>query len=85
MDFNPFSPEFRADPYPTWAALRDEEPVLLIEAMNAAVVTRYDDVVQVLKSPNIFSSRAIGMNVRGRETRNVTTPTRPCTRRSATW
>jgi cytochrome P450 len=71
MDFNPLSPEFRADPYPTWAALRAEDPVHVIDAMSTCVVTRYDDVVHVLKNPSLFSSSAIGMNVRGRETRTV--------------
>ncbi|HEX5478941.1 MAG TPA: cytochrome P450, partial [Dehalococcoidia bacterium] len=71
MDFNPFSPEFHADPYPAYAALRREAPVLRMDAANMAVVTRYDDVVQVLKSPNLFSSSAIGMQLRGRPTRTV--------------
>ena len=39
--------------------------------MSTCVVTRYDDVVHVLKNPSLFSSSAIGMNVRGRETRTV--------------
>ncbi len=71
MDFNPLSPEFRADPYATWAGLRAEQPVYVIDAMATCVVSRYDDVVHVLKNPNLFSSSAIGMNIRGRETRTV--------------
>ena len=71
MDFNPLSPEFQADPYPSYAAMRREAPVLRVDGWNAAVVTRYDDVVQVLKSPDLFSSRAIGMDLRGRPTRTV--------------
>ena len=71
MDFNPFSPEFQTDPYPTYAAMRRDAPVYRTDGWNAAVVTRYDDVVQVLKSPSLFSSRAIGMQLRGRPTRTV--------------
>jgi cytochrome P450 len=71
MEFNPFSPEFHADPYPSYAQLRREAPVLRMDSANTAVITRYDDVVQVLKSPNLFSSRAIGMQLRGRPTRTV--------------
>ncbi len=27
MEFNPFSPEFKANPYPTYAELRENAPV----------------------------------------------------------
>ncbi|MCA0454355.1 MAG: cytochrome P450 [Chloroflexi bacterium] len=48
------SPQFRHDPYPTYAALRETEPVSLINEPvmgQAWLVTRYDDVVTVLKDP----------------------------------
>ena len=69
MDFNPMSPEFRLDPYPTYAAMRRDAPVY--RSAGYVVVTRYDDVVSVLRQPNLFSSSAIGMNVRGRPARTI--------------
>lgn len=46
------SPQFKADPYPFYARLRAEAPVhrnRWIFGMPAWIVTRYDDVVTVLK------------------------------------
>jgi cytochrome P450 len=41
-------PEVLADPYPLYRRLRAEDPVLWDPFLHAWVVTRYDDVVQVL-------------------------------------
>ena len=54
MTFDATSPQFRHDPYPTYANLRKNEPVPFITEssmgeMAAYLVTRYDDVVTVLK------------------------------------
>jgi len=46
-------PEFRANPYPLYERLRREAPVLWDPYLHAWVVTRYDDVVRVLRD---FSS-----------------------------
>ena len=46
-------PEFRANPYPLYERLRRESPVLWDPYLHAWVVTRYDDVVRVLRD---FSS-----------------------------
>lgn len=51
-----FSPEFRANPYPIYARLRKEEPVHRIKVPDGQqlwLVTRYDDVVAVLKDPRL--------------------------------
>jgi len=47
--FNPFSPEFRADPYPLYAKLRDAGAVIQTP-MGGFMVTRYDQVDRVLRS-----------------------------------
>jgi cytochrome P450 len=60
-DYNPFSPVVQKDPYPYYAALREGAPVFHIEALRGFAVSRYDDVVFVLKNPGLFSSDA--MNV----------------------
>lgn len=47
-----FSPEFKADPFPTYADLRRDEPVYCHHAPYGAriwYVTRYEDVLAVLK------------------------------------
>ena len=46
MEFNPFDPKFRDDPFPKYAALRREAPVFHHETMGFYAVSRYDDVVQ---------------------------------------
>lgn len=50
-----FSPQ--ADPYPTYALLREKAPVYRIEPHGYFAVSRYEDVVFVLKNPQLFSSR----------------------------
>ena len=47
--FNPFSPEFRADPYPVYAALREAAAVVRTP-IGPTLVTRYEPVDRVLRS-----------------------------------
>jgi cytochrome P450 len=69
MDYNPFDPETRRNPYPSYAALRRDHPVYRIEAMGAYAISRYDDVARVLMHPELFSSRGMGdVTVQGRRT-----------------
>ena len=56
VHFDPLSPEQLADPYPTYAQARAEAPVFYSEAHGLWVVTRYEDVVRVLKDHESFSS-----------------------------
>jgi cytochrome P450 len=46
--YDPYAPEFIADPYPFYHRLRAEDPVHR-SATGAWVLTRYDDVVMVLR------------------------------------
>jgi cytochrome P450 len=55
--FDPFAT--KDDPYPIYRRLRDEAPVHYSEERRVWSVTRFDDVMHVLKSPEIFSSRAM--------------------------
>lgn len=52
------------DPYPVYKRLRDEQPALPVNTMMGVVhmITRYDDILAVLKDGKRFSSRA---NARG--------------------
>jgi cytochrome P450 len=59
VDYDPFSPAVRDDPYPYYARLRDEAPVYFAEASSVWCVTRYEDVRFVLRNPALFSSDAM--------------------------
>jgi cytochrome P450 len=51
-------PEASRCPYPAYAAARAEAPVTWADRVNAWVVTRYADIVEVLHQPELFSSAA---------------------------
>jgi pimeloyl-[acyl-carrier protein] synthase len=51
------SPEFLRDPFPTYRALRDVSPIYWSEAWGVWVLTRYSDVMAILKQPNLFSNK----------------------------
>src|SRR5262245_56273409 len=58
MDVNITSREFKADPYPFYARLRADspvQPVRLPQFPRAWLVTRYDDVLMILKDPARFT------------------------------
>jgi cytochrome P450 len=54
--FDFFAPHFQADPFPTYAEMRRSGPVCVLEPLGAWAVSRYADVVAVLKNPQTFSS-----------------------------
>jgi cytochrome P450 len=49
------TPEFYANPYPTYRALRENEPVKLMPN-RSYFLTRYDDLVAAYKNTKVFSS-----------------------------
>lgn len=51
------APEVRADPYPTYSKLRTQAPVCQVDPGGFWAVSRYADVIYVLKNPQLFSSR----------------------------
>jgi cytochrome P450 len=55
FDLEKLTPEFYADPYPTYAALREFEPVKRMPN-GSWFLTRYDDLVTAYKSTKLFSS-----------------------------
>jgi cytochrome P450 len=59
IQYDPFAPEFRADPYPAYETLRRDAPVYWAERSKMWVLSRYDDVVTVLKDTERFSSDAM--------------------------
>ena len=53
-------PEFLADPYPTYHRLRDEDPVHH-SPLDFWVLTRYDDVVAVLRDPRFIKEPLVSV------------------------
>lgn len=54
--FNPFDPTTLQCPFPHYAKMREEAPVMPIAGMGIKMVTRHDLVMQVLRDPQTFSS-----------------------------
>ncbi|WP_316195844.1 MULTISPECIES: cytochrome P450 [unclassified Bradyrhizobium] len=55
FDLQDLTPGFYADPYPTYRALRDHEPVKRLRN-GSYFLTRYDDLVTAYKNTKAFSS-----------------------------
>jgi cytochrome P450 len=48
--------ELERDPYPIYARLRAEEPVSWVEAVGLWLVTRWDDVMEVIERPDLYTA-----------------------------
>jgi cytochrome P450 len=67
--------QLEADPYPIYEQLREEQPVCFVEAVGLWLVTRWDDVQHVDKTPQLFTgetepstlNRTFGKNLLGSE------------------
>ena len=55
-DINPFAPEAIEDPRDFWSAMREEQPVYQIPGAGYFVISRYDDLIEVLNHEEVFSS-----------------------------
>lgn len=64
--FNPFDPEFRANPYPHFPPLLEGPPRMINLFMPTALVARYDDVLAVLHDHERFSTRRPDIPMRER-------------------
>jgi len=56
--FNPFLPAHRSDPHATWRALREAEPVYWHPVFRMWMLTRYEDVLFVLRDGNFTTDRS---------------------------
>jgi cytochrome P450 len=56
--FNPFLPSHRRDPHATWRAMREADPVYWHPIFRIWMLTRYDDVLHVLRDPNFTTDRS---------------------------
>lgn len=59
VSYDPTRHADREDPYPVYRRLRDEAPVHWAPDLRCWIVSRYDDVMHVLKTPTTYSSRAM--------------------------
>lgn len=59
LDYKPLEPPQLDDPFPFYARLRKDAPVTFVPAFHLWLVSRYQDVLAVLKDPRRFSSRDI--------------------------
>jgi cytochrome P450 len=55
FDLEKLTPQFYADPYPTYRALREHEPIKRMPN-GSWFLTRYDDLVTAYKNTGLFSS-----------------------------
>ena len=61
--YEPLDPGILKDPYPAYAALRHDAPVYRVPSHGFLAVSRYRDVVGVLRNPELFSSAAMAAAV----------------------
>lgn len=61
--FNPFDPATLQCPFPQYAQMREEQPVMHIESMGMFLVTRHDLVLQIIRDVETYSSRFGGASM----------------------
>ena len=54
--FDPLSAEFLADPYPFLTAAAAAAPAFFSETIDHWIVTRYNDIRHILRTPALFSA-----------------------------
>ncbi len=59
MEYSPLDPEVTRNPYPIYAVLRRKAPVYRTP-LGFLAVSRYADVLAILRDPGRFSSAAMG-------------------------
>lgn len=52
--YSPFALDQSANPYPIWEQARDKAPIFWSPVLQAWVVTRYDDIKEILRNPGLF-------------------------------
>lgn len=56
MDYNPFLPDVQYNPFLYYAHLRNHAPVYQVPGVGFWAISRYEDVLAILKNPQVFSS-----------------------------
>jgi cytochrome P450 len=55
LDFDPFAPEIRANPYPTYKRMREEAPIYWTPD-GSPMLTRYEDILGILRDHDRWSN-----------------------------
>lgn len=57
--FDPLSEDYLEDPYPYYVRFRREAPVFFAPKINMWVVSRYEDILNIVKDPETFSNAKV--------------------------
>src|SRR5215210_1536917 len=57
--FDPLSEDYLEDPYPYYARFRREAPIFFAPKIDMWVVSRYEDILAIVKDPNAFSNAKV--------------------------
>jgi hypothetical protein len=55
-EFSPFQPGYLRNPYPELERLNAERPIFYSTELQSLVVTRMDQILEIFKNPDLFSS-----------------------------
>ncbi len=55
-EFTTFTPEYLENPYPQLAKLREKDPIFYSEKLGFLVVTKMEDLVEVFRDHDVYSS-----------------------------
>lgn len=55
-EFTTFTPEYLENPYPQLAKIRDENPIFYSKKLGYLVVTRMEDLIEVFRDHEVYSS-----------------------------
>ncbi len=58
-DFTTFNADYLANPYPQLAQIREEHPVFYSKALGFLVVTRMEDVIEIFRDHDVYSSKNV--------------------------
>lgn len=58
-EFDPLDAEYLSDPYPYFARFREETPIFYAPKVNFWVVSRYQDILGIVKDPETFSNARV--------------------------
>ena len=61
--FNPFDPDTLQCPFPHYARMREQAPVMAVPGMGLSLVTRHDLVLEVLRDPETYSNQFGGASM----------------------
>ena len=66
MEYNPFAPELRENPYPLYKELRDQAPAYYNRELDFWALSRFEDVANAIQNPRRYSSaQGIGVGMTG--------------------